>query len=150
MIGYSDSNKESGIAASRWLLRKAQVAMQEVCAAAGVGLVIFHGRSGSVSRGGSRTEAIVRSLPSGAVAGQMRVTEQGETINDRYGLQPIALRTFEQGLNTLALVTAGVLGTENVEPRWLEAMEIRRMRGTSALPDRRARRPAVPRISSGS
>ena len=124
MIGYSDSNKESGIAASRWLLRKAQVAMQEVCAAAGVGLVIFHGRSGSVSRGGSRTEAIVRSLPSGAVAGQMRVTEQGETINDRYGLQPIALRTFEQGLNTLALVTAGVLGTENVEPRWLEAMEI--------------------------
>ena len=54
----------------------------------------------------------------------MRVTEQGETINDRYGLQPIALRTFEQGLNTLALVTAGVLGPEHVDPRWLEAMEL--------------------------
>jgi phosphoenolpyruvate carboxylase len=102
MIGYADSNKESGILASRWLLRKAQVAMQEACGAAGVSLVVFHGRSGSVSRGGSRTEAIVRSLPSGVVAGQMRVTEQGETINDRYGLPPIALRTFEQGLNTLA------------------------------------------------
>ena len=53
----------------------------------------------------------------------MRITEQGETINDRYGLEPIALRTFEQGLNTLALVTSGYLGSECVDPRWIEAME---------------------------
>ena len=123
MIGYSDSNKESGITASRWLLRKAQVAMMQVCADAGVQLVVFHGRSGSISRGGSRTEAIVRSLPTGVVGGRLRLTEQGETINDRYGLQPIALRTFEQGLNTLALVSSGHLGSECVDPRWIEAME---------------------------
>jgi phosphoenolpyruvate carboxylase len=124
MIGYADSNKESGITASRWLLRKAQVAMQHACAAARVQLVVFHGRGGSVSRGGSRTEAIVRSLPTGVVAGHLRVTEQGETINDRYGLQPIAIRTFEQGLNTLALVTAGVVGAETIDPRWLDAMDV--------------------------
>jgi phosphoenolpyruvate carboxylase len=124
MIGYADSNKESGITASRWLLRKAQVAMQAACTAAGVGLVVFHGRSGSVSRGGSRAEAIVRSVPSGFVAGRLRVTEQGETINDRYGLQPIALRTFEQGLNTLALGAAGFAGSETIEPSWRDAMEL--------------------------
>jgi phosphoenolpyruvate carboxylase len=124
MVGYSDSNKDSGIAASRWLLRRAQEAMAVACAAAGVKLLVFHGRGGSISRGGSRTEAIVRSLPAGVVGGRMRVTEQGESINDRYGLRPIALRTFEQGVNTLALLAAGYYGTEHLESRWLEAMDL--------------------------
>jgi phosphoenolpyruvate carboxylase len=122
MIGYADSNKEAGIACSRWLLRKAQVAMLEACAAAGVELTVFHGRGGSVSRGGSRTEAVVSSLPVAVASGRLRVTEQGETINDRYGLPPIALRTFEQGLNTLALACAGDR-REHVEDGWNDAME---------------------------
>ena len=124
MVGYSDSNKDSGIVSSRWLLRRAQEAMAVACAAAGVRLVVFHGRGGSISRGGSRTEAIVRSLPAGVVGGKLRVTEQGESINDRYGLRPIALRTFEQGVNTLALLAAGYYGVEHLEPRWLEAMDL--------------------------
>ena len=124
MVGYSDSNKDSGIVCSKWLLRRAQEAMAVACAAAGVRLLVFHGRGGSISRGGSRTEAIVRSLPSGVVGGRLRVTEQGESINDRYGLRPIALRTFEQGVNTLALLAAGYYGTEHLESRWLEAMDL--------------------------
>jgi phosphoenolpyruvate carboxylase len=122
MIGYSDSNKDSGIAASRWLLRKAQVAMLAACAKAGVELLVFHGRGGSVSRGGSRTEAVVSSLPEAVRYGRLRVTEQGETINDRYGLRPIALRTFERGLNTLALACAGDR-RETLQPGWTEAVE---------------------------
>ena len=124
MIGYSDSNKDSGIVSSRWLLRRAQEAMAVACAAAGVRLLVFHGRGGSISRGGSRTEAIVRSLPAGVVGGRLRVTEQGESINDRYGLRPIALRTFEQGVNTLTLMAAGFYGTEHLESHWLEAMDL--------------------------
>ena len=123
MIGYSDSNKEAGMAASRWLLRKAQVAMLDACEAQGVRLRIFHGRGGSISRGGSRTEAVVRSLPAVAEGGQLRMTEQGETINDRYGLPQIALRTFEQGLNHLALAVAGGRD-EHVRTTWIEAMEV--------------------------
>lgn len=122
MIGYADSNKDAGVAASRWLLRKAQAAMLAACAAAGAELQVFHGRGGSVSRGGSRTEAVVSSLPAAARSGRLRVTEQGETINDRYGLQPIALRTFEQGLNTLALACGGER-REEVLDGWNEAME---------------------------
>lgn len=123
MIGYADSNKESGIASSRWLLRKAQEAMLAACEGAGVRLLVFHGRGGSISRGGSRTEAVVSSLPSAVAGGQLRVTEQGETINDRYGLKPIALRTFEQGLNTLALAVAGEC-RETVRPGWEEAVQL--------------------------
>jgi phosphoenolpyruvate carboxylase len=123
MIGYADSNKESGITASRWVLRKAQEAMLAACAKAGVQLMVFHGRGGSISRGGSRTEAVVSSLPTTVSGGQLRVTEQGETINDRYGLQPIALRTFEQALNTLALAVAGER-RETVKPGWEDAMQL--------------------------
>ena len=93
MIGYADSNKESGIVASRWLLRKAQVAMQQACAAAGVELVIFHGRGGSVSRGGSRTEAIVRSLPTGVVA--RPAARHGAGRDDQRPLWPAADRAAD-------------------------------------------------------
>jgi phosphoenolpyruvate carboxylase len=122
MLGYSDSAKAAGIAGSRWALRKAQLAMLQACERAGVGLLVFHGRGGSVSRGGSRTEAVVGGLPTAVRGGRLRITEQGETINDRYGLRPIALRTFEQGLNTLSLAVAGDR-KETVREGWNEAME---------------------------
>ena len=83
---------------------------------AGVQLQIFHGRGGAISRGGSRTEAVIGSLPHAATSGRLRVTEQGETINDRYGLQAISLRTFEQGVNAMALAKAGDR-RENVRAR---------------------------------
>jgi phosphoenolpyruvate carboxylase len=124
MIGYSDSNKSAGIVASRWLIRKAQEAMVAACDAAGVQLVVFHGRGGSISVGGGRTEGLVRSMPPGAVRGTLRVTEQGESINERFGLRPIALRSFEQTVSTVALVTAGYHGPELVDTRWREAMAV--------------------------
>jgi phosphoenolpyruvate carboxylase len=124
MLGYADSSKSTGIVASRWALRDAQEAMAAACEAAGVRLQVFHGRGGSVSRGGGRDEVLVRSQPTAAVQGTLRVAEQGESINDRYGLRPIALRSFEQAVSAIALVTAGIHDADSVEPRWREAMSL--------------------------
>ncbi|MFO1393122.1 MAG: phosphoenolpyruvate carboxylase [Steroidobacteraceae bacterium] len=123
MIGYSDSNKSAGILASRWVLRKAQEAMDAACERAGVRLQVFHGRGGAIGKGGGRNEALVRAMPPSAVRGGLRVAEQGEAINDRYGLRPLALRSFEQVVSALTLVTAGEHGQEPVDARWREAME---------------------------
>ena len=103
MLGYSDSNKSAGIVASRWLLRRAQEAMVAACDAAGVQLVVFHGRGASIGRGSGRIEGLVRGMPQGAVRGMLRETVQGEAINERYGLRPIALRSFEQTLGAVML-----------------------------------------------
>jgi phosphoenolpyruvate carboxylase len=121
MLGYADSNKSTGVIASRWLLRKAQEAMVAACGPAGAQLLVFHGRGGAMGRGGRRW-GLVRGMPPGAVRGQLRVTEQGESINDRYGLRPIAYRTFEQALHGLALTTAGVEGPDRPQEHWREAL----------------------------
>jgi phosphoenolpyruvate carboxylase len=124
MIGYADSNKSVGMAATRWLLRRAQAAMVEACDAAGVELLVFHGRGGSTSVGGGRTDALVQALPPGALRGRLRVTEQGESINERYGLRAIALRSFEQSVSAVALATAVEGTSEAVDPRWADAMTL--------------------------
>ena len=124
MIGYSASNKESGIVRSRWLLRQAQESLFAAADAAGIDLTLFHGQADGVDRGGGRTEVLVRSGPNGARRGRLRITEQGELINEKYGLRPIALRVFEQAFNALSLSRAGVMPPERVEPHWREAMEL--------------------------
>ena len=96
--------------------------MVEACDAAGVELLVFHGRGGSVSVGGGRIEALVEGLPPGALRGRLRVTEQGESINERYGLRTIALRSFEQAVHAVAL--AGVGRREEIAPAWREAMDL--------------------------
>jgi phosphoenolpyruvate carboxylase len=106
MIGYSDSNKDGGIAASRWALQRAQAALVNVLEPAGIELTIFHGRGGTVSRGGGKLARAVLSAPPGAVRGRLRITEQGEVINANYGLRGIAMRTLEQGVGALAIATA--------------------------------------------
>ena len=123
MIGYSDSNKESGVATSRWQVRKAQEALIETAEKAGIALTIFHGRSVSSSRGGSRTEVLVRTMPPGALRGGLKITEQGELINDKYGLRPIALRVFEQAFNAMSLSASGITTPERVLPSWRDVME---------------------------
>lgn len=124
MIGYSASNKESGIVRSRWLIRQAQEALFTVADAAGVDLTLFHGQAEGIDRGGGRTEVLVRSGPDGARRGRLRITEQGELINEKYGLRPIALRVFEQAFNALSLSRAGVMPPERVEPRWRQTMDL--------------------------
>ncbi|MEO0452683.1 MAG: phosphoenolpyruvate carboxylase [Verrucomicrobiota bacterium] len=104
MIGYSDSNKDAGIMASQWALHKAQRAITEVGDSAGVAMRFFHGRGGTISRGAGPTHRFLEALPHGALSGDLRVTEQGETIAQKYANQITA--TFN-----LELLLAGVVGT---------------------------------------
>ena len=103
LIGYSDSNKESGIVASRFAAYRAQAELSAALAAADERHVIFHARGGSIARGGGRVDSLVRTAPPGTVNGVLRLTEQGEVINQSYGLRPIAMRTLERAFNALAL-----------------------------------------------
>ncbi|MGH8427940.1 MAG: phosphoenolpyruvate carboxylase, partial [Gammaproteobacteria bacterium] len=113
MVGYSDSNKDGGLAAARWALYQAQTRLAEVCEQAGIALTIFHGRGGTTSRGGGRTHRAVLASPPGTVQDRLRVTEQGEIINAKYGLRAIALRTLEQSAGAVLLATGNErVGTE--------------------------------------
>jgi phosphoenolpyruvate carboxylase len=102
MIGYSDSNKDSGIAAARWALHLAEEQLVGVAEARSIDLTLFHGRGGTISRGGGRTHTAALAAPRGAVRGRLRVTEQGEIINAKYGLRGIAIRTLEQAASSVA------------------------------------------------
>jgi phosphoenolpyruvate carboxylase len=122
VIGYSDTNKQGGIAASRWALQVAQVQLLEAARAMGTNILIFHGRGGTPARGGGRTERLVESLPSGAMRGVLRLTEQGEVVNQSYGLRPIAMRTLERTFASVALATAQAGETAPVAPEFIAAM----------------------------
>lgn len=122
MLGYSDSAKDGGILAARWALQRAQVDLLAVAREAGVDVVFFHGRGGSVSRGGGKTSRAVMAAPRGAVAGHLRVTEQGEVIHQKYGLRALALRTFEQTVGAVLTATLRPRPAEARETRWREAM----------------------------
>ncbi len=106
VIGYSDTNKEGGIAASRWALQVAQTELMQAAREAGLTVLIFHGRGGTPARGGGRTEKLVEAVPDGAIRGVLRLTEQGEVVNQSYGLRPIAMRTLERTFASVALATA--------------------------------------------
>ncbi|MEM1182052.1 MAG: phosphoenolpyruvate carboxylase [Acidobacteriota bacterium] len=123
MVGYSDSNKDGGLAASRWALQRAQAAIVEVATKHGVELVIFHGRGGTVSRGGGKTHRAVQAAPPGSLNGVLRMTEQGEVINAKYGLRGIALRSLETALGTVLLATAKPKGGDPRESQWNQIME---------------------------
>lgn len=125
MLGYSDSNKESGIVSSRWALQQAQTALVDAANAAGVHLTLFHGRGGTVSRGGSKVRNAVLAEPPGAVRGRLRVTEQGEIIDAKYGLRDIALRTLE--LMSGAVLEATAMGKHDKaqhgeQQKWASAL----------------------------
>lgn len=117
LLGYSDSNKEGGLCASRFAVHQAQRAITQLPAGEGEKYVVFHARGGSIARGGSRLDALVRSAPAGAINGTLRLREQGETVKQGYGLRPIAMRTLERAFNALALATAGSRETTAVHPR---------------------------------
>ena len=106
VIGYSDPNKEGGIAASRWALQMAQTQLLRAAREAGITVGIFHGRGGTPSRGGGRTEDLVEAAPTGSIRGVLRLTEQGEVVNQSNGLRPSAMRTPERTFAAVALATA--------------------------------------------
>jgi phosphoenolpyruvate carboxylase len=95
MVGYSDSNKDSGIVSARWSLFEAQRKLIETGLAHGITIHFFHGRGGTVSRGGGNLINGIEGAPAGSINGYMRITEQGEVINQKYGIRPLALRNLE-------------------------------------------------------
>ena len=121
MLGYSDSAKDGGLFASRWSLQRAQVTLTELARSSGVRLTFFHGRGGSISRGGGKTERAVIAAPRGSVDGWLRLTEQGEVIHRKYGIPAIALRNLEQ---TTGAVLRASLRPRPPEPRELSWREM--------------------------
>jgi phosphoenolpyruvate carboxylase len=132
VIGYSDTNKEGGIAASRWALQVAQVQLLESARGAGIKILIFHGRGGTPARGGGRTENLVEAVPDGAIRGVLRLTEQGEVVNQNYGLRPIAMRTLERTFASVALATAHAGERPPLPPAHAAAMQTIAARSLSA------------------
>lgn len=122
MLGYSDSNKESGIVASRFALFQAQRLLAEVASAHQVSLVLFHGRGGTASRGGSKPREAILAEPKQAMRGILRVTEQGEIIHAKYGLRGIANRTLELMAGALVESLAAPLREPSIE--WRSAMSL--------------------------
>jgi phosphoenolpyruvate carboxylase len=122
LIGYSESNKEAGIAASRWATHRAQADLLQVARSFDVRLTVFYGRGGSISRGAGRIDALIRSAPPGVVNGRLVVTEQGESVNQGYALRPVAMRTLERAFHALALATAAAAKALPENPQDLAVM----------------------------
>jgi phosphoenolpyruvate carboxylase len=123
MLGYSDSGKDGGYLASNWQLYHAQQVLTTTCEAHAVSLQLFHGRGGSIGRGGGPTNRAILSQPFQSLHGGIKITEQGEAIAYRYGHADIGRRHLQQILHAmlLALGTPQATITE-VKPAWLEAM----------------------------
>jgi phosphoenolpyruvate carboxylase len=122
MIGYSDSNKESGFLQSAWALYRAQGDLMETGRRAGVTMQMFHGRGGSIGRGGGPANRTILAQPRGTVGGRLRVTEQGEMIADRYGHPGIAERHLEQVINAV-LRASFPHDDESPDPSWAEILD---------------------------
>jgi phosphoenolpyruvate carboxylase len=124
MIGYSDSNKDAGYVSAKWELFQAQEDLANTCHEYGVTLTLFHGRGGTVARGGGPTNLAILGQPSGSVDGRIRITEQGEVIDDRYGHPGVVRRYLEQVVHAVMLASV----PENrrhvaPEPDWRTAMD---------------------------
>ncbi|MEN5366932.1 phosphoenolpyruvate carboxylase [Stenotrophomonas sp. TWI273] len=124
MLGYSDSGKDGGIAASRWGLQRAQVELLDVAAENDIRLTFFHGRGGSISRGGGKTTHAVDASPRGSIDGRLRVTEQGEVIHRKYGIRALALRSLEQSTGAVLRSSLRPRAAEPREEQWRPVMDL--------------------------
>lgn len=122
MLGYSDSNKDSGFLSSNWEIHKAQKALEKVATEYGILLRLFHGRGGSVGRGGGPAYAAILAQPTDTIKGRIKITEQGEVLASKYSLPELALYHLET--MTTAVVQSSLLGSgfDRVKP-WNEVME---------------------------
>jgi phosphoenolpyruvate carboxylase len=122
MLGYSDSNKDSGFLSSNWEIHKAQQALQKIAEQYGVALRIFHGRGGSVGRGGGPAYDAILAQPGSSIDGRIKITEQGEVLASKYNMTELALYNLETV--TTAVLQASLLrnGFDDIQP-WHEIME---------------------------
>ncbi len=121
MVGYSDSMKDGGIFASRWHLYRAELDLAAASAEGGAALTIFHGRGGSISRGGVPMYEAMRALPPAVATGRIKVTEQGEVLTQKYFHFPVAVRETEQLVGGLLLAAAA--RPAEPDPDWMASMD---------------------------
>lgn len=117
MVGYSDSNKDVGYLASSWELQQAQTDLAAVLEARGVPFIFFHGRGGSIGRGGGPTNIAILSLPRDTVRGRIKITEQGEVISARYATEPIAHRELELAMEAILVRSTDASAKWDVDQR---------------------------------
>jgi phosphoenolpyruvate carboxylase len=121
MVGYSDSTKDVGRLTAAWELYRAQEAIVATCKRRGIAVTLFHGRGGTVGRGGGPTYVAIKAQPSGSVDGTLRVTEQGEMIQALFGLPDIAVRTME--VYTSATLDSWLVAAEQPRAEWRACMQ---------------------------
>jgi phosphoenolpyruvate carboxylase len=133
MIGYSDSNKDGGYLMANWSLYQAQEQIARVAKAHGVTLTIFHGRGGTVARGGGPANHAIRAQPAGSINGRFRLTEQGETIASRYSNPELAHRHLEQIVHAILLASAPADPEKTQVPiEWRQALDTMSAAGQKA------------------
>ncbi len=122
MIGYSDSNKDGGYVTANWSLYQAQEQIARVSQDHGIALTIFHGRGGTIARGGGPANRAIRAQPPGSVNGRFRLTEQGETIAGRYSNPELAHRHLEQLVHAV-LIASSPQAQKEIPVSWRDVMD---------------------------
>jgi phosphoenolpyruvate carboxylase len=123
MLGYSDSNKDCGYITANWELYKAQGTIAAACRENGVTLTLFHGRGGTIARGGGPAARAILSQPAGLIDGRLRITEQGEVLSTRYHDPDLARRHLEQVTYGVLLASQQARRRDDAPPAWTDAME---------------------------
>ena len=123
MIGYSDSNKDGGYLTANWALYQGQEDITKVAQQHGITLTIFHGRGGTIARGGGPANRAIRAQPAGSVNGRFRLTEQGETIAARYSNPKLAHRHLEQVVHAVLTASSPAISKSDVHQTWRSAMD---------------------------
>jgi len=121
MLGYSDSGKDAGRLAAAWALYTCQEKVVEVCKTFGISLTLFHGRGGSIGRGGGPMHLAIQSQPPGSIHGSLRVTEQGEMVQAKFGMGVIATRQMEI-FTTAVLLATLTPPPPPINPAWSSVM----------------------------